>query len=42
LAQGAYVNERFYRQIGKDPAVLLAAGRVALIERFGFGEHFGA
>ncbi len=41
-AQGAYTNERFYRQIGKDPAALIAAGRAALIERFGFGEHFVA
>ena len=39
-AQGAYTNERFYQQIGKDPEKLIAAGRVALIERFGFGEQF--
>ena len=35
-AQGAYTNERFYRQIGKDPATLIEAGRIALVERFGF------
>jgi len=40
-AQGAYTNERFYRQIGKDPAALITAGRAALVERFGFGEQFG-
>jgi len=34
-AQGAYTNARFYVQIGKDPAQLIEAGRVALIERFG-------
>ena len=39
-AQGAYTNDRFYRQIGKDPAALIAAGRIALVERFGFGEQF--
>lgn len=33
-AQGAYTNERFYRQIGKCPKALIAAGRAALIERF--------
>lgn len=41
-AQGAYTNERFYRQIGKDPEILISNGRAALIERFGFGEEFGA
>ena len=39
-AQGAYTNERFYRQIGKCPAALIDAGRAALIERFGFGDVF--
>lgn len=39
-AQGAYTNARFYEQIGKSPEALIAAGRAALIERFGFGEHF--
>ena len=34
-AQGAYTNARFYTQIGKDPAALIEAGRVALVERFG-------
>jgi hypothetical protein len=34
-AQGAYTNARFYVQIGKDPQLLIEAGRVALIERFG-------
>lgn len=34
-AQGAYTNARFYTQIGKDPAILIDAGRIALIERFG-------
>lgn len=37
-AQGAYTNARFYTQIGKDPAALIEAGRVALIERFGVVE----
>jgi hypothetical protein len=40
-AQGAYTNERFYRQIGKDPDALIDAGRAALVARFGFGEQFG-
>jgi hypothetical protein len=34
-AQGAYTNARFYVQIGKDPDTLIAAGRQALVERFG-------
>lgn len=34
-AQGAYENPRFYTQIGKDPAGLIAAGHAALVERFG-------
>ena len=34
-AQGAYENPRFYFQIGKNPAALIAAGNEALIERFG-------
>ena len=34
-AQGAYTNPRFYQQLGKDPDALIAAGRAALIDRFG-------
>jgi hypothetical protein len=37
-AQGAYTNERFYRQIHKDPSLLIAAGHAALVDRFGFPE----
>jgi hypothetical protein len=33
-AQGAYTNPGFYRQIGKDPETLIAAGKAALLERF--------
>lgn len=34
-AHGAYTNPRFYIQIGKDIEQLKAAGRAALIHRFG-------
>ena len=34
-AHGAYTNPRFYTQIGKDIEQLKAAGRAALIHRFG-------
>jgi hypothetical protein len=34
-AQMAFTNERFVRQIRKDPAALIEEGKQALIERFG-------
>jgi hypothetical protein len=34
-AHGAYTNPRFFAQIGLDIELLKAAGRTALVERFG-------
>jgi len=33
-ARGAFTNPSFYRQIGKDPEALIAAGRDALTRRY--------
>lgn len=34
-AHGAYTNQRFFAQIGKDIDALKDAGRVALVDRYG-------
>lgn len=34
-AHGAYTNPRFFAQLGKDIDAMKAAGRQALIDRFG-------
>jgi hypothetical protein len=34
-AQGAITNPNFYVQIGRDPASLIEAGKLALRDRFG-------
>lgn len=33
-AHGALTNPRFARQLGKDPAQLIEAGRLALLRRY--------
>lgn len=35
MAASAAANPRFYESLGKDPAVLAADGRIALIARYG-------
>lgn len=34
-ARSAYTNPRFVEQIGKKPEALIAAGRAALVARYG-------
>lgn len=38
-AHEAVNHSAFYKQLRKDPAALIEAGKAALIERFGFGEE---
>lgn len=38
-AHGAYTHPRFFRQIGRDPETLIAAGRGALVRRYGAGDQ---
>lgn len=37
-AHMALTNPRFLTQLRKDPEACIEAGRVALVERYGFGE----
>jgi hypothetical protein len=39
-AHEAHTNARFYAQIGKDPAALIAEGIAALKARYGLAEEF--
>jgi hypothetical protein len=34
-AREAYLRPAFQKQLGRDPAALIAAGKAALIERYG-------